>query len=72
MAKRKVVISVCDRCTKEVQMNLEKQAGRRDAYVLPKDWLHVAANTRNTTVFEMDLCDECKVYVLKAAGAARK
>lgn len=67
MATKEVLFSTCDRCYKEVETDLEKPAKRAE-FVLPVGWLHVAANTRQTTVFEMDLCEECKQIVIDAAG----
>lgn len=72
MAKRQVVFSICDRCHIEVQTEFKPQTGRLDTFVLPDGWIHISANSRTATVFEMDLCDVCKATVLTAAGAARR
>lgn len=69
MAQKEVVFTTCDRCFKEEQMDLEKPQ-RADKFLLPAGWLHISGNTRQTTVFEMDLCDECKQIVIEAAGRA--
>lgn len=74
MARREVLLSVCDRCHTEEETVLEKKhrLGRKDRYVLPPGWLNVSGNTATHTVFDMDLCEDCKVVVLAAAGSARK
>jgi hypothetical protein len=75
MATKQVVSSECDRCHTEVTEDLSASAKRNrpsDPFVLPKGWLHVSGNTSTTTVFELDLCQDCKVDVLKAAGAAQR
>lgn len=71
MAKRQVVVSTCDRCGREETTDFNKApVSRAEEFLLPEHWLHVAGNTRKTTVFSMDLCGECKMTVLEAAGAA--
>jgi hypothetical protein len=75
MATRQVVSSECDRCHTEVVEDMDKSLKRSrpsDPYVLPKGWLHVTGNTSTTTVFELDLCDVCKVTVMEAAGKAQR
>lgn len=72
MAKRQVIQTECDRCHHENVTPLEKvKYARRDALDLPKGWLHVSGQTATSTVFEIDLCPECKGSVLEAAGASR-
>lgn len=70
MATREVVVSVCDRCTTEVSTPLNRK-NKRHELVLPQGWLHIAANTTTALVFEMDLCTDCKLIVVEAAGMAR-
>jgi hypothetical protein len=70
MATREVVVSVCDRCTTEVSTPLTRK--KKHDLVLPQGWLHVAGNTANALVFELDLCTECKQIVIEAAGKARQ
>jgi hypothetical protein len=75
MATKQVVSSECDRCHTEVTEDLSVSGKRNrpsDPFALPKGWLHVSGNTQTTTVFELDLCEVCKVDVLKAAGAAQR
>jgi hypothetical protein len=73
MAKKQVLLSICDRCHFEIHTALEKLGkSRRDRYVLPPGWLNVSGNTATHTVFEMDLCEDCKGVVLDAAGSARR
>jgi hypothetical protein len=69
MAKREVVESTCDRCHKEEVTPLTPTT-RRGEYQVPDGWIHVAANSKSSTLFEMDLCDDCKQNVLAAAGLA--
>ena len=69
MATKEVVFTTCDKCYKEVQNDMEKPT-RVDKYLLPVGWLHISGNTRQTTVFEMDLCEDCKQSVFEAAGRA--
>jgi hypothetical protein len=68
MAKKQVVTSTCDRCRTEEDIDLKPQMNIADRFVLPHGWLHVEGNTNKTTVFEIDLCGECKKAVLDAAG----
>lgn len=70
MAKKEVLFSTCDRCGIETQTDMDKKPGRPDKFALPPTWLHVEANTRSSTVFEIDLCEECKQPVIEAAGRA--
>ena len=70
MAKRQVVESTCDRCHKEVTVPLTPTTRRGDEFQIPEGWIHVAANSKSSTLFEMDLCDDCKQNVLAAAGLA--
>lgn len=72
VATRKVVLSVCDRCTVEVSTPLSRKYKKGSDLVLPKGWLHVAGNTATALVFEMDLCTDCKQIVIEAAGQARR
>lgn len=74
MSKKEVLLSVCDKCHTEVQTILEKHrlGHRKDKYVLPPGWMNLSANTATHTVFEMDLCEDCKIVVLEAAGSARR
>jgi hypothetical protein len=75
MATKQVVSSECDRCHTEVTEDLDARTKRNrpsDPFILPKGWLHVSGNTSTTTVFELDLCSDCKLSVLKAAGAAQR
>lgn len=72
MAKKEVLFSTCDRCFKEAQTDIDKAPARAEKFQLPERWLHISANTRNTTAFEMDLCDDCKGIVIAAAGLADK
>jgi hypothetical protein len=71
LARKQVVLSTCDRCGTEVHNDLHRKPySRKEELILPDGWLHVAGNTSTTVVFEMDLCDICKITVLEAAGHA--
>jgi hypothetical protein len=70
MAQKEVVFTTCDRCYKEEQTDLQKVPARNEKFQLPAGWLHISGNTRSTTVFEMDLCGDCKGLVIEAAGRA--
>lgn len=72
MATKEVVISTCDRCFTEAQTDMDKSPARNEKFQLPDGWLHISANTRRTTVFEMDLCGDCKGIVIAAAGRGDK
>jgi hypothetical protein len=69
MAKQQIVQSECDRCHKEDKSPL-KSGIKNGRYVLPKGWLHVEGFTDSRSVFEVDLCPDCKGDVLSAAGKA--
>lgn len=74
--KRPVIISECDRCHTTVQTPLHERKGpwknREPKMELPPGWLHVQGDTATHTVFEVDLCEECKGDVLNAAGSHRR
>lgn len=70
MATREVLFSTCDRCHTEVETAMEKPSSRRVEFILPLGWIHVSGNTRNSSVFALDLCGECSQIVTEAAGMA--
>lgn len=71
MARQQVVYSECDRC--HVSEEAPLSAGIKNGkYVLPKGWLHVEGVTNTATVFEVDMCTECKGTVMEAAGHGRR
>jgi hypothetical protein len=70
MAKQEVIVSTCDRCHVEDTVPLMRAKYQRSTLDLPIGWLHVSAVTATTTVFEMDLCKDCKGIVMEAAGRA--
>lgn len=71
MASQEILLSTCDRCTAEERTPLPKKAKKgAEQLVLPKGWLHVQGNTATALVFEMDLCEECKLIVMEVAGKA--
>lgn len=71
MASVSVVESICDRCHTHDEQDLSKGI-RNGNYVLPRGWLHVSGISNNHSVFELDLCEECKGTVLEAAGQGHK
>lgn len=72
MAKREVLVSECDRCHITVQAPLVKKGRWKHDKVLPPGWLHVQGDTATHTVFAVDMCEDCKVVVLDAAGSHRR
>ena len=68
--KKEVIVSSCDRCNVEVQMDPPHPSGKHfsDPFIIPPGWLHVSGNTDATLVFELDLCQKCKLPALAAAG----
>lgn len=70
MAKQSVVESICDRChASEIQpLSTGIKNGK---YTLPRGWLHVEGFTNSHSVFEVDMCAECKGTVLDAAGQGK-
>jgi hypothetical protein len=75
VTRKRILVSTCDRCHVEAEIpfgpSVTMMRTRNNIqYHLPKDWLHVAGNTATALIFEMDLCPECKISVLTAAGAA--
>jgi hypothetical protein len=68
--RQQVVVSECDRCHTTHTEPLSRGV-RSGNYVLPKGWLHVQGDTNSHTVFEVDLCEVCKLTVMEAAGKGR-
>lgn len=71
MASVSVVESICDRCHTSHEQPLSTGI-RNGKYVLPKNWLHVEGISNNHSLFEIDLCEQCKGTVLEAAGQGHK
>jgi hypothetical protein len=69
--RQQVVDSECDSCHRTDQQPLATGM-RRGHYVLPKGWMHVQGVTSNHTVFEVDLCTECKMAVMESVGKGRR
>lgn len=65
MAKKEMLISVCDRCDKEVMTETAKY--RKNELMIPTGWIHVSIKSKNSDLIAMDLCNDCSVPVLKAA-----
>jgi len=72
MAKQQVIQSICDRCHTEDIVPLMRKKYERSTLDLPIGWLHVSGVTATSTVFEMDLCRDCKGIVMEAAGKAER
>jgi hypothetical protein len=70
VSKQSVVESTCDRCHTSVEEPLTSGI-KHGKYILPKGWLHVQGDTNSHTVFEVDLCEVCKLTVMEAAGKGR-
>ena len=69
--RQQVVDSECDSCHREERQSLATGMSR-GKYVLPKGWMHVAGFTSGHTVFELDLCTECKQAVMESVGKGRR
>jgi hypothetical protein len=63
--RSRVVTTTCDRCHVETDVPM---ASDGEKFVLPEDWLHVSGITATKVLFTMDLCPDCKVSVMTAAG----
>ena len=59
--RQTVVRYKCDSCHTVVE---DPQAGLARSRV-PKDWLHVDGFSNSHSVFKLDLCDQCKLVILK-------
>lgn len=71
MARQQVVQSECDSCHTVSEQPLN-QGIRSGKYILPKNWMHVEGVTNTHTVFEVDLCPECKQRVMESVGKGRR
>lgn len=69
--RQQVVDSECDSCHRTEQQPLATGM-RRGNYVLPNGWMHVQGFTSGHTVFEVDLCIECKRKVMESVGKGRR
>lgn len=67
MAKKEVLISICDSCSKEVISDIPTRLTKSDL-LLPPDWVMVSVQSAKKDIFTSDLCDECKGPVLIAIG----
>lgn len=66
MATREIVESTCDKCGVSARMDMPDD--RKEAIVLPPKWMHVSGVTANTAIINLDLCQDCTIIILKAAG----
>lgn len=69
--RQQVVDSECDSCHRTERQPLATGI-RQGKYVLPKGWMHVEGFTSGHTVFEVDLCTECKQRVMESVGKGRR
>jgi hypothetical protein len=72
MASKEVLFSTCDRCFKEAQTDIPQGPRKDTETLLPDNWIHISGRSKRTSVFEMDLCDDCKGIVIAAAGRGDK
>ena len=74
--KKQVIQSTCDSCHKEAITDINpkrKDKGLKDEdFVLPDGWAHVRGDTNTTTIFALDLCDECFAPIRDLAGKSGK
>lgn len=57
----------CDSCHKVVE---EPQTTSVPRGRMPKDWLHVDGFSNGQSVFKLDLCDTCKLVIMKYTKSA--
>jgi hypothetical protein len=69
MAKKEMLISVCDRCDKQVMT--ETASIKKNEVYLPVGWVVVSMRSRTVDLLNLDLCNECSVPVLNAMGEHR-
>lgn len=72
MTRVQVLESICDRCTTEATMPMPAGRLGDGGIVLPPGWLHVSGLTATSVLFTLDLCPDCKLTVMAAAGVARR
>lgn len=65
--RQHVIRYACDSCHKVVE---EPQATSIPRGGMPKDWLHVDGFSNSRSVFKLDLCDVCKLDILKYTESA--
>ena len=65
MAKKEMLISICDRCGKKEMT--ETASFQKNEAMIPNNWIHVSIKSRRSDISAMDLCDECGIPVLHAA-----
>lgn len=68
--RQQVVDSECDSCHRTEREALASGI-KNGNYVLPKGWMHVEGFTGKHSVFEIDLCTECKQAVMESVGKGR-
>lgn len=67
MARKEVLVSICDSCSKEVITDVPLRIAKSDL-LLPPDWVVVSVQSAKKDIYTSDLCDECKGPVLTAIG----
>ena len=71
MAKKSVLVSTCDSCSKEVTHDLQVPSKRAE-FDLPTGWIHVQGNDKSKELFALDLCDTCSKEVRLFAKSVTK
>lgn len=66
MAKKEVLVSICDRCEREV-ITPTADLKTKDL-LLPNGWITISIKSRTHDLVDMDLCSECGAPVLRAAS----
>lgn len=69
--RQQVVDSECDSCHRTETQPLASSV-KNGKYVLPTGWMHIEGFTSNRSVFEVDLCPECKLAVMASVGKGQK
>ena len=65
MANKHVVETECDQCGTTVFSDIKES---RATVLIPENWIQVRVDTKTSTLFTRDLCPDCKMGILNAAG----
>jgi len=63
MAKKSVIVSICDTCGKELTQDFGPK--KRGEFDLPKGWIHLRADSGTKSLMARDLCDECAKPIMQ-------
>lgn len=69
MAQQTVVQSTCDKCGVTA---ISEIVDGRAKLQLPDSWTNVAIRSKNTDLFDKDLCDSCTTQLLPILGINTK